>query len=182
MVRQLADGTDLSGAHVLDLGCGEGKNAAFLANLGCIVEAWDISSAALDNAQAMWPDIPISWNERDATDISAEHRTFDLVIAYGLFHCLSRDLIPSTIANIKRVTAPGGYNIAVCYNDRTHANFDEAHPAFQPTRLPHEIYVRSYSDWEIIAASDEDLTEQHPTNMVDHTHSMTRLLARKIGQ
>src|SRR6202042_3192508 len=56
MVQLLARSTVLAGAHVLDLGCGEGKNAVFLASLGCIVEAWDISAAALSNAKAAWPD------------------------------------------------------------------------------------------------------------------------------
>ena len=59
MVRLLADSADLAGAHVLDLGCGEGKNAAFLATLGCVVQAWDISAAALDNAKVAWPDVPV---------------------------------------------------------------------------------------------------------------------------
>jgi tellurite methyltransferase len=178
MVRLLADSTELAGARVLDLGCGEGKNAAFLARLGCTVEAWDVSAAALENARAAWPDVSVRWFQRDVLSISAESRNFDLVLAYGLYHCLHREAIFSTIASIKRITALGGYNIAVCYNDRLHVNVNKAHPGFQPAYLSHEDYVRSYADWEILAASDENLCEHHPTNMIEHTHSMTRLLVR----
>ncbi len=178
LVRLLADSTDLAGAQVLDLGCGEGKNAAFLANLGCVVEAWDISAAALNNAKAAWPGTPVHWLQKDALSIFTELRKFDVVIAYGLYHCLSSDAIHPTILNIQRVTAPGGYNIAVCYNNRSHVNISLAHPGFHPTCLAHADYIRPYTAWRIIAASDENLTERHPTNLIQHTHSMTRILAQ----
>ena len=41
--------------RVLDLGCGEGKNAAFLASRGALVEAIDSSELALANARSAWP-------------------------------------------------------------------------------------------------------------------------------
>jgi len=178
LVRSLADSVDLAGAQVLDLGCGEGKNAAFLAKLGCVVEAWDISATALHNAAVAWPDAPVRWLQRDVLRISREQRKFDVVIAYGLYHCLAREVIPSTIENIKRVTNKDGYNIAVCYNNRRHVNFTSAHPGFHPTCLPHADYIYEYAKWNIIAASDEDLTERHLTNTIEHTHSMTRILAQ----
>jgi cyclopropane fatty-acyl-phospholipid synthase-like methyltransferase len=164
---------------VLDLGCGEGKNAAFLASQGCVVEAWDISAAALNNAKAAWPDIPVRWRHKDVLSITTDLRKFDLVLAYGLYHCLSPEAIISTIANVQRATVPDGYNITVCYNNRMQDNIASAHPAFHPTCLPHAEYVRAYTDWRTIEASDEDLTERHPTNMIQHTHSMTRLLVQQ---
>jgi SAM-dependent methyltransferase len=163
---------------VLDLGCGEGKNAVFLASLGCIVEAWDISAAALSNAKAAWPDASVKWLQKDALDISKEFRKFDVIIAYGLHHCLPLDVIPQTIRCIQLATVQDGYNIAVCYNSRKHINIDLAHPAFSPTCLAHAEYLGAYSSWLIVASSDEDLTERHPTNMIQHTHSMTRILAQ----
>jgi tellurite methyltransferase len=178
MVRLLAASADLAGAHVLDLGCGEGKNAAFLAGLGCVVEAWDISAAALDNARAAWPDVPVRWLQKDVLSISTELRKFDVVIAYGLYHCLAPEAIFSTIKNIQLATAGDGYNIAVCYNNRMQVNISSAHPGFHPTCFAHGDFIRAYAAWHIIAASDEDLTEQHPTNMIQHTHSMTRILTQ----
>jgi tellurite methyltransferase len=178
LVRSLADSVDLAGAHVLDLGCGEGKNATFLAKLGCVVEAWDISAAALRNARTAWPDAPVRWLQKDALYISREQRKFDVIIAYGLYHCLTQETIFSTIWDIKRATAKSGYNIAVCYNNRRQINIASAHPGFHPTCLAHTDYINAYATWRIIAASDEDLTERHPTNMIEHVHSMTRILAQ----
>jgi tellurite methyltransferase len=178
IVQLLADSVDLAGAHVLDLGCGEGKNAAFLASRGCSVEAWDISEAALANAKAIWPHAPVKWVQKDVSSIEAQGNKFDLVIAYGLYHCLAPNVIFQTIANVKKLTASGGYNIAVCYNNRMHLNMDIAHPGFDPTYLAHEEYLSAYGSWPVLYATDENLIERHPTNMIEHTHSMTRLLVQ----
>jgi tellurite methyltransferase len=178
LVVWLSRTEDLKGSDVLDLGCGEGKNATFLARQGCNVEAWDISQSALANGMAMWPSARVKWLHRDAITIADEARSFDIVIAYGLLHCLRRSSIDSVIVNMKRVTNIRGYNIIVCYNDRLQYVGD-AHPGFHPTYISHQLILDTYHDWQILYSSDEDLFEKHPTNNVPHTHSMTRLLARK---
>jgi SAM-dependent methyltransferase len=177
MVCMVADSAESAGGRALDLGCGEGKNSAYLAQRGYVVEAWDISAAALSNARSAWPDAPVSWLRRDALSVSAETRSFDLVVAYGLYHCLAPAEIAQTIAHVKRITAPDGYNIVACFNDRQQVNFEAAHPGFLATCLPHETYVASYAGWQVLDVSDEDLDDWHPTTMVDHTHSITRIVA-----
>jgi tellurite methyltransferase len=177
----LAASADLAGARVLDLGCGEGQNAVFLAQRGCEVEAWDISEAALANAERNWRSAPVSWKCKDATNVREESRQFDIVLAYGLFHCLPQGSISEVISHIKRITVTSGYNIAVCFNDRKHINLGTAHPSFSPTCLPHNEYLLSYGEWNIIHESDTDLTERHPTNNIEHTHSMTRMLAQRAN-
>jgi SAM-dependent methyltransferase len=180
IVRLLATLADLTGARVLDLGCGEGKNAVFLAQLGCKVEAWDISERALANAKRAWPAAPVLWRCKDAVSVSAEMRKFDLILAYGLFHCLPNSSIAETISHMQRITERNGYNIAVCFNDRNQINTQAAHPSFASTCLPHNYYQLAYSDWQILHDTDADLVERHPTNSIEHTHSMTRILARKV--
>jgi len=55
----------------------------------------------------------------------------------------------------------------------------EAHPAFRPCLLSHAVYRELYSGWQFLHLSDTDLTEVHAHNNMLHTHSMTRMLARK---
>ncbi len=167
---------------MLDLGCGEGKNAAYLARLGCIVEAWDISDAALNNARAAWPETPVRWQLKDALSISTESRKFDVIIAYGLYHCLPSETINKVINKVQLITNKDGYNIIVAYNDRRHINTGSAHPGFNPVLIPHADYLDAYINWSIIESSDEDLTERHPNNMIQHTHSMTRMLAQNRNE
>jgi hypothetical protein len=67
--------------------------------------------------------------------------------------------------------------VICAFNDR----FQDlsAHPGFSPTTLNHNIYLDIFSDLETIQAHDRDLHEIHPHNGILHTHSMTRILARK---
>ena len=51
--------------RALDLACGTGRNAAFLAGLGFAVDAVDISAEALAIGRARTPTLPIRWLEHD---------------------------------------------------------------------------------------------------------------------
>src|SRR5262245_4061276 len=47
------------GARVLDLGCGEGRNAFYLAGRGCAVTAVDRSAAGIDKLRALATDTTV---------------------------------------------------------------------------------------------------------------------------
>ncbi len=53
-------GVALEHLHVLDLGCGTGRNANYLAELGCIVTGFEISSTALRIAQERATELGVS--------------------------------------------------------------------------------------------------------------------------
>ena len=59
---------DFSGMKILDVGCGEGKNAYALSSLGAEVTAIDCSEPALANGQKIWNDNSIHWIEADVRD------------------------------------------------------------------------------------------------------------------
>ena len=63
----LEDCADLLPAtgRALDLGCGAGRNALFLARRGLTVDAVDISAAALARGRAAAGDLSIRWLRRD---------------------------------------------------------------------------------------------------------------------
>jgi cyclopropane fatty-acyl-phospholipid synthase-like methyltransferase len=177
VLRWLADTIDLSQADVLDLGCGEGKNAVWLARMGCAVTAVDVSRQALSNAREAWPESNVNWVQADVADFEMSHCAYDLVIAYGLCHCLKAHEVPLVLESIQASTKLGGANIVVAFNDR-HQDLS-AHSGFNPTLFTHEYYVSSYGGWEVMLATDEDLSEIHPHNNILHTHSMTRIAARR---
>jgi tellurite methyltransferase len=180
-VRLLGDHiSSLVGLAVLDAGCGEGKNAAFLAAAGAVVDALDVSAVAIENGRRCWANCPgIKWGLGDVLQVEILRDHYDVVVAYGLLHCMpSRAKVIEAIARLQRATRVGGYNIVCAFNDR-HQEL-HAHPGFSPCLLPHSDYVAAYAHWQILKQSDSDLTESHPHNKVEHTHSMTRILARKI--
>jgi tellurite methyltransferase len=168
-----------AGLDVLDAGCGEGRNGAFVASLGGRVLAIDVSSVALHNGRRRWEGIDgIDWILGDVGNSSWGADRFDVVIAYGLLHCISRPYLPVVLDRLQKATKPGGYNVVCAFNDRLQDLM--GHPApFRPTLLPHQWYLNQYVGWQIVAASDEDLYEQHPPINVNHGHALTRILARR---
>ena len=57
---------ELAGKMVLNVGCGEGKNAIYCSRRGATVFAVDVSEAALENARKTWPDYSrVTWKVAD---------------------------------------------------------------------------------------------------------------------
>ena len=164
--------------RVLDAGCGEGKNAAFLAKMGGDVIGVEISARALQHARNVHADSVVKWICEDVRNGVWPDQYFDIVIAYGLFHCLSsRQEIETLQARFSNATKVGGYHVICSFNDRDQDL--SAHPGFAPCLLSHDTYLHLYQGWTIEAKSDETLYEVHPHNMIPHHHSLTRLIARK---
>lgn len=76
-----AECADLPPGRAVDLACGEGRNAIWLASLGWDVTAVDFSRVALDKGQRLAGDLPVDWVCADATQWRGEG--YDLaVVAY----------------------------------------------------------------------------------------------------
>lgn len=182
LVRMLASiMSNVMGIYVLDAGCGEGKNAAFFARLGASVTAIDISELAIAHAKSLWPEYrSIEWQIQDVANLPLSPNAYDVVIAYGLPHCLrSPDEIRSVVSRLQGATKEGGYNAIVALNLRSQDL--RAHPELKPCLIDHRAYLEIYRDWRIIVEEDTDLAETHPHNNILHTHSLTRILAKKTS-
>jgi SAM-dependent methyltransferase len=72
---------DLEPRRALDLACGEGRNAIWLAGRGWQVTAIDFSEVAVDRGRRLAGDLPVTWEAGDV--LTAELPTVDLaVLAY----------------------------------------------------------------------------------------------------
>jgi tellurite methyltransferase len=171
--------SDFSNMSVLDAGCGEGKNAIFFAKEGATVKAIDISELALKNALKAWDDTSlVQWECADIRRKDFLDKEFDLVISYGLLHCLSNeDEISKLILKLQNATKVGGIHLVCAFNDRLQDL--SGHPGFYPTLLGHEKLIQYYKKWDVAFSSDEILNEVHPHNNIPHKHSLTRLIAIK---
>jgi SAM-dependent methyltransferase len=97
-----------AGARALDLACGPGRNAVWLAERGWSVDAWDISETALailvnerDDRASHGDDLPIKVREIDLDTETIPPETYDLILNM-LF--LDRRLWPGMAAALR----PGG--------------------------------------------------------------------------
>ena len=87
--------------RALDLACGAGRNAIFLARRGLAVDAVDISSVALQRARRNAGNLPINWLEADLEDGFAPTCGYDVIVNIRYVQLnLVRALVP--------VLRPGG--------------------------------------------------------------------------
>lgn len=79
---------DLNGAHVLDVGCGNGRNSAWLAGKGAIVTGVDIAAGLLDAVRTKMPK-GVTLKSVDILREELPGDAFDLVYDSGCFHHLA---------------------------------------------------------------------------------------------
>jgi 2-polyprenyl-3-methyl-5-hydroxy-6-metoxy-1,4-benzoquinol methylase len=90
-VRPLVDLFDRDGfepRNVLELGCGDGVNAVFMASRGCRVTAVDISPSALAIAgrRSEAAGVEVDFVEADVLALGPAPEPYDLVFDRGMFH------------------------------------------------------------------------------------------------
>jgi tellurite methyltransferase len=169
----------LAGRTVLDLGCGEGKNAHAFAMTGASVDAVDCSTLAIANGRKAFPDANIRWITASAREHLSTCGPYDVILMYGLLHCLSSAQdISAVIELAMKRTALHGTHIVVAFNDGPHDL--SAHPNFKPTLVSHRFYCDQYRSQQIVSDTDSILHEMHPHNNIPHFHSITRLAVRVI--
>ena len=89
--------------QALDLACGLGANALFLAERGLDVSAWDSSSVAIERLQteASVRGLSVVASVRDVLHQPPAAASFDVIV---VAHFLARDLFPALLAALR----PGG--------------------------------------------------------------------------
>jgi SAM-dependent methyltransferase len=94
----------LEGADVLDVGCGTGHHAAFLADhFGCRIAGVDPSERMLEHARTKLPDAELRRGVAEALPFADE--SFDAVVTMIAVHHFDR---PRAFTEIRRVLVPGG--------------------------------------------------------------------------
>jgi cyclopropane fatty-acyl-phospholipid synthase-like methyltransferase len=117
-IVRLAQTKQLSGS-VLDVGCGTGENALYLASLGH--ETWGVDSSpnaiAKAKEKAQERRLAVRFLVRDALELGDLGRTFDNVIDTGLFHIFSDEERPLYVLTIASVLRFGGRYYMLCFSD-----------------------------------------------------------------
>jgi SAM-dependent methyltransferase len=105
--------------EVLDIGCGLGYNAIFLASHGYSVTAVDGSAAAIERAQrnAGEAGVHVTFGVADATNLTGYDGRFDTVVDSALYHCLDDEGRRSYAAGLYRATRPGARWHLFCFSD-----------------------------------------------------------------
>ena len=114
---KLIDSGAIKIGKALDLGCGLGTNAIYLAKKGFDVFALDVSKTALKCAEekAKKSGVKINFVQGFAHKISFPEKTFTLVFDRGCFHHIPKQTRKEYIENVHRILADGGSYYLECF-------------------------------------------------------------------
>jgi SAM-dependent methyltransferase len=123
--------------HVLDIGCGLGDNAVYLAANGHAVTGLDISPTALITAEQRAKDagVDVTFAVADSTKLDGYTDAFDTVIDSGLFHSLDDEGRRSYVSAVHRATRPGATLLLSCFSDANRKRENWSGPAVSEETL-----------------------------------------------
>jgi 2-polyprenyl-3-methyl-5-hydroxy-6-metoxy-1,4-benzoquinol methylase len=116
---ELAKANEIRGS-VLDVGCGTGENALYLAGLDYEVWGVDTALAAIQKARSksLQRGIRVNFRLVDALELPCLGKTFDTVIDSGLFQVLSDEERIRFRESLAAVLIPGGTYFMLCFSER----------------------------------------------------------------
>lgn len=163
--------------RLIDIGCGEGRNAVFFAKSGFDVTGLDISLPGLKKAERYAAQEGVS-----LTTINDDIRTYafegewDVIFSTGTLHYLPPDLREAWFEKAKKATAPQGLNaFSVLVKKPFLSKAPDAESSAYPVRSG-EI-MGYYHDWEILHIQEEIFDCM--SSGIPHKHGVNRIIARR---
>jgi SAM-dependent methyltransferase len=140
-IVRLAEAGAIRG-DVLDVGCGTGENALYLAGRGYDVWGIDFIPKAIERARdkAAQRGLRAQFQVGDALDLDVLGRTFDTVIDSGLFHTFSDEERTKFVRGLARAVRPGGAAYLLCFSDHEP-------PGEGPRRVSQEEIRSAFREW-----------------------------------
>ena len=118
VVREIEARGQIS-SEVLDMGCGPGDNAMFLAGHGYRVLGLDAAPAAIERAsrRAAERHAAAHFAVADATSLAGYSGRFATVLDSALYHCLTEDERAAYLRAAHRACLPGARLHLICFSD-----------------------------------------------------------------
>jgi SAM-dependent methyltransferase len=117
---ELVRAGELDKGRILDVGCGTGENALYLAENRFSVVGVDLSNRAIAAARAKAAErkLKVDFQTGNALSLDFKDGVFENVIDSGLFHTFSDNDRPGYAREIARVLAPRGKYFMLCFSEK----------------------------------------------------------------
>lgn len=172
----VAEVGDLPVGQALDVGCGEGADALWLARMGWLVTAVDVSEVALKRAAAAGSDLSerVAWAHADLAIVPPPLAAFDLVSVQ--YFPLLRDPGHAALPGLLAAVALGGTLLVVSHDfaDLPQESGIEPRDYYQPADIPPLLT----DDWVVHVNETRPRTDTPPAG-THHTRD-TVLRAQRV--
>ncbi|MCK4850168.1 MAG: class I SAM-dependent methyltransferase [Phycisphaerae bacterium] len=163
---------------LIDIGCGEGRQAVFFARNGYEVTAFDLSPQGVDKTCKLADEAGVSVRAFEAD--MREYRlteTFDIVFCHGGVHYIPEKLRTAVLDNYKQFTTKGGLNVLSTFVKKP---FIAKAPDAQSTAhkwVSGELFMH-YHNWRLEFCTETIFDCM--SSGVPHQHTMDLMIARKV--
>lgn len=163
---------------VLDIGCGEGKDAVFLARNGYEVTAFDVTDAGMEKTKRLADRAGVHVNvfKADIRDFRLDTE-FDILHSSGVLHYLPAEERAEVFAGYQRFTRDGGLHV---FNVFVQKPFIAPPPEKEPFAYSWHSgeLLALYRDW-LIRDSAEVVFDCNSSG-IPHQHAMAKIAAQKV--
>lgn len=131
----------ISPCRMLEIGCGTGTNAIYLARAGFDVTAVDIAEEAIKRAteKAAQCGVNVKFIHSDLTALPDLGPPFEFVFDRGTYHIVRRINLPGFQSTLARVVATGGYFAVLAGNSNEDAPLEKGPPRVSASELCAEV-------------------------------------------
>ena len=161
---------------LLDLGCGEGRNAVYFAKHGFQVVGLDASLPGLEKTKRYGEEVGVHIETIHA-DINTwePEGSFDVIFSGGTLQYLRPEVRDERFRMYKQATSPDGINALSVFVKKP---FIPRAPDGEPTAFSYKSgeLMGYYWDWEILFCTEEIFDCM--SSGVPHRHAVNRMVAR----
>ncbi|MCD4796544.1 MAG: methyltransferase domain-containing protein [Candidatus Cloacimonetes bacterium] len=164
---------------ILVIGCGEGRNAIFLARNGYNVTAFDLSSVGVEKTKRMAEEagVVIDIFRADVNEFRLT-KEYDILFSIGTLHYIPEELRNGVFENYKKYTSENGLNV---FSVLIQKPFIKKAPDSEKTDnkwISGELFGY-YHDWKIEYCMEEVF--DCISSGIPHKHASNRMIAKKIS-
>ncbi len=160
-------------AKILDVGCGDGRHALYLASLGFQVDAFDLSKNAIEkiNYLKQKNNLNIHTWICDVLDYPFRY-SYDLIIVHGVLQFIDKTKQPQVIELLKKWTNVNGYHVIALFTDEEPIP-DDLKDVMVGVFKNEEI-KDYYTNWKTLMFENKKFHDEHE-NGIKHLHAMNKM-------
>jgi tellurite methyltransferase len=163
--------------RLLDLGCGEGRNAVYFAQHDFEVIGLDLSQKGLEKTRSYAKEMGLHIATIHADIVTHKfHETYDVIFSTGALHYLPPEMRHQRFKDFKVCTSPDGIHAFSVFVEKP---FISRAPDAEDTAYMFASgeLMSYYWDWEILYCNEEIFDCM--SSGVPHKHAVNRIIAKR---